>query len=47
MRRLVVLLLLFPATSRAQNAGERELTAQFGWQYGGTQEFTGGGDFVG
>ena len=41
MRRFVVLLLLLPAASRAQNAGERELTAQVGWQYGGTQEYTG------
>lgn len=41
MRWLPVLLLMtFPAAAWAQRAGDRQLTGQVGWQWGGTQSYS-------
>ena len=43
MRRLLpiaVLLLVLPAAAQAQHRGDRELTGQVGWMWGGTQDYT-------
>lgn len=43
MRSLVIaaaVLLLIPAVSQAQRRGDKELTGQIGWLWGGTQEYT-------
>ncbi|MGH7741420.1 MAG: outer membrane beta-barrel protein [Candidatus Eiseniibacteriota bacterium] len=43
MRRVTItalLLLCLPATAGAQLRGDRELTGQVGWMWGGTQEYT-------
>lgn len=37
---LLGLLMLLPAAALAQRQGDKELTPQIGWQYGGTQEYT-------
>jgi opacity protein-like surface antigen len=42
MRRFVVLALfalLLPAAAQAQRRGDRELTGQIGWMWGGTQDY--------
>lgn len=36
---MIAVLLLLPSAAWAQHAGDKEITGQIGWQYGGTQDF--------